>query len=67
MNNKVERQRRVAMNLTEQEVSELKAMHRQVKDRRIADRFKAVLLRNKDRTWEEIADDLLLDESTVRK
>ena len=67
MNNKVERQRIVAMNLTEQEVSELKAMHRQVKDRRIADRFKAVLLRNKDRTWEEIADDLLLDESTVRK
>ena len=53
--------------LTESEVTELKQMHRQITDRRIADRFKAVLMRNDGKTWEKIARTLLLDDSTIHR
>lgn len=51
--------------LMEEEVRELRWLHKKEKDRRRADRFKAVLMRNKGKSWEEIAETLLLDESTV--
>lgn len=53
--------------LTSQDVEELRSLHRQTSDRRIADRFKAVLMRNDGKTWEEIAKTLLLDDSTIRR
>ena len=70
MNNKVERVRIGVMKkgyLSEAERKNMRAMHRQVEDRRIADRFKAVLMRDKGLSWREIADHLMLDESTGRK
>lgn len=53
--------------LNEAEKQTLKEMHKQIQDRRIADRFKAVLMRNEGYKWEEIARILMLDDSTVRK
>lgn len=53
--------------LNEKEREKLKSMHKCVNDRRIADRFKAVLMRDKGLSWIEIAEHLMLDESTVRK
>lgn len=51
--------------LTEEECQELKLKHRQEKNRRKADRIKAVLLANKGWNYRQIADALLLDEDTV--
>ena len=53
--------------LSDEERANLRSMHRQIHDRRISDRFKAILLRDKGRKWSEVADDLLLDESTLRR
>ena len=53
-------------NLTDDQRAQLKAQHRLERDRRICDRIKAVLLRDKGWSWEQIADALLLSEETIR-
>lgn len=51
--------------LTKQEQEILKKQHRQEKNRRVADRIKAVLLADKGWTYRQIAEALFLDEQTV--
>jgi transposase len=51
--------------LTEYQVSALKAKHRTERDRRIADRIKAVILANNGWTHKRIAEALMLDEETI--
>ena len=51
--------------LTAQEISELKAQHKKERDRRIADRIKAILLSNDGWSYRAIAQALLLDEETI--
>jgi transposase len=53
--------------LTELERAELKLRHRKEKDRRTADRIKAVLLSNNGWSYRDIAEALLLDEDTISK
>ena len=53
--------------LTEEEVRELKAAHKQTREKRYADRIKAVLMRHIGFTYEQIKQALLLDEVTVRR
>jgi transposase len=53
--------------LKETEREELKKRHRQEKDRRTADRIKAVLMSDKGWSFREIAAILLLDEETISK
>jgi transposase len=45
----------------------LKAQHRQEKNRRVADRIKAVLLSDKGWTYRQIAEALLIDEQTISR
>jgi transposase len=52
--------------LTEDERSQLKAQHKKERDKRICDRIKAVLLRDKGWTWMQISDALLLSEEVLR-
>ena len=52
--------------LTDLERSELVSRHKREKEKRIADRIKAVLLSDEGWTSEEIAKALFLDDSTVR-
>lgn len=52
--------------LTDDERSRLRAQHKQERDRRICDRIKAVLLHDKDWSYKEIADALLLSEDAIR-
>lgn len=51
--------------LTETKREALKAQHRQEKNRRVADRIKAVLLSDKGWTYRQIAEALLIDEQTI--
>jgi DNA-binding NarL/FixJ family response regulator len=51
--------------LTPQEKESLKKKHRQEKNRRVADRIKAVLLADKGWSYRQISEALLLDEQTV--
>jgi transposase len=51
--------------LTSQEKENLKAAHRQEKNRRVADRIKSVLLADKGWTYRAIAEALLLDEQII--
>jgi transposase len=51
--------------LTDQERATLKYQHRQEKNRRVADRIKAVLLSDKGWTYRQIAEALLIDEQTI--
>src|SRR5476651_1387801 len=51
--------------LTDTEREALKAQHRQEKNRRVADRIKAVLLSDKGWTYRQIAEALLIDEQTI--
>ena len=53
--------------LEEEERGKLKQEHRKEKDRRRADRIKAVLLSDKGWSYKEIAEALFLDEETVSK
>lgn len=53
--------------LTSQEYEQLKTRHRKEKDRRTADRIKAVMLADKGWTFRQIAEALFLDEETVSK
>ena len=52
--------------LSETDRRDLRARHRQERDRRVADRIKAVLLRDKGWSFGAIAEALLLDEETIR-
>jgi len=49
------------------DLQELKLAHKRTKDKRIADRYKAVLMRISGLEWAEIAEYLLLDDTTIRK
>lgn len=53
--------------LNQPEREALKRQHRQEKNRRIADRIKAVLLSDKGWTYREIAEALLIDEQTISR
>ena len=53
--------------LTQEQMNELKLLHRRCNNKRHADRIKSVLLRNKRYSFEEIAQILLLDDSTIRQ
>ena len=53
--------------LTEQERASLRKQHKQERDKRVCDRIKAVLLRDKGWTWMQIAEALLLSEKVLRK
>jgi transposase len=53
--------------LTEKVVTELKGRHRKEKERRTADRIKAVLMSNEGWSYREISKILLLDEETISK
>lgn len=52
--------------LTENERFELLSRHKREKEKRIADRIKAVLLLDEGWRYEEIAKALFLDDNTVR-
>src|ERR1035437_710750 len=52
--------------LTEGQLTELKKAHRQSKDKRKADRIKAILLLHQGYSYEQIASILLMDDSTLR-
>lgn len=54
-------------NLTEQEKKDLIMQHKKERDRRVCDRIKAVLLRDKGYSYSQIAEILLLDDETVRR
>lgn len=51
--------------LTEEERVKLRVQHRLERDRRVADRIKAVLLYDKGWTYQRIAEALMLDEETI--
>ena len=53
--------------LTEEQVKVLKLTHRTIKDKRLADRIKAVLMVNFGFTFSQISTALLLDEVTLRR
>lgn len=53
--------------LTEKQVAELKQAHKQIKEKRLADRIKAVLYLNYGLTYTDIAKLLLFDEVTIRR
>ena len=53
--------------LTDEQVLELRLRHRSERDRRIADRIKAVLLYNMGWSYEEIAEALFLSDEGIRK
>lgn len=53
--------------LTEKQVIELKHAHRKVREKRLADRIKAVLYLNYGLTYSDIARLLLFDEVTIRR
>jgi transposase len=56
----------VDYSLPAKELAELRAAHRRTRDKREADRIKAVVLLASGRTAEDIADALLIDPNTVR-
>lgn len=51
--------------LTEEESVRLRVQHRRERDRRVADRIKAVLLHDKGWTYQKIGEALMLDEETI--
>lgn len=51
--------------LTQEERAVLKVQHRHEKNRRVADRIKAILLSDKGWTYRQIAEALLIDEQTI--
>jgi transposase len=52
--------------LTEQQIQELKAVHRKLKDKRSADRIKSIYLLGTGWTQEKVCEALLFDEGTLR-
>src|SRR3989344_2793678 len=53
--------------LTDQQVLELKLAHKLTKEKRLADRIKAVLMMHMGFTFDQIRQALMLDEVTVRR
>jgi len=53
--------------LTDQQVIQLKLAHKQTREKRLADRIKAVLMIHFGFTYEQITQALLIDEVTVRR
>ena len=53
--------------LTEEQVKVLKLVHRTIKDKKLADRIKAVLSLNSGHEYSQVASILLLDEVTLRR
>ena len=53
--------------LSDEERTQLRVQHKKERDKRICDRIKAVLLRDKGWTWMQISEALLLSEETLRK
>jgi transposase len=53
--------------LSRQERIDLTARHKKERDKRVCDRIKAVLLYDKDYSYSEIAQILLLDDETIRR
>ena len=53
--------------LKEQEIIDLRKKHRSERDKKVADRIKAVLLRNEGWSNEKIAEALLIDDETIRR
>lgn len=53
--------------LSDEQVAVLRQAHRQVKDKKLADRIKAVLSLNRGMDYSELAAVLLLDEATLRR
>lgn len=53
--------------LTEEQVKVLKLTHRTIKDKKLADRIKAVLSLNSGHEYSQVASILLLDEITLRR
>lgn len=53
--------------LTQGEIVKIKKLHRQSRQKKIADRFKALLLLDKGFSCAEVGEILLLDDDTVRK
>lgn len=53
--------------LTDQQVTELRTAHKAVRDKRIADKIKAVLMLHHGYSYDQIHEALLLDEVTVRR
>ena len=53
--------------LTDSQKITLQAQHKKERDKRICDRIKAVLLRDKGWTWMQISEVLLLSEAVLRK
>jgi len=56
----------VDYSLPAKQIAELRAAHRRTRDKREADRIKAVVLLASGRTAEDVADALLIDPNTVR-
>lgn len=57
----------VGMNLSQDQIDDLRARHRKERDGRVRDRIKAVLLINKGYSYQQAAEILLLDDETVRR
>jgi transposase len=55
------------MNLTTDEINQLKSRHKKERDGRVRDRIKAVLLINEGYKYEQVAKILLIDDDTVRR
>ena len=53
--------------LTEEQVMALKQAHKTIKDKKLADRIKAILSLNAGFSYTQIATILLLDEVTLRR
>ncbi len=53
--------------LTDKQVTELKLAHKQTRDKRLADRIKAILMLHFGFTYDQIRQALLLDEVTIRR
>ena len=53
--------------LTEEQIKELRQEHKTIRDKRLADRIKAILMLNNGFTYEQVEKALLLDEVTLRR
>lgn len=53
--------------LTRDQVSELRQAHRKMRDKKVADRIKAIIALNSGWSYTEVAEILLLDEVTMRR
>jgi transposase len=53
--------------LSSQELSSLRIAHRRTKEKRLADRIKAIYLLGKGRTLSDVSEVLMLDEDTLRR